>query len=241
MRKFNAECIVLRNSNYKDSDKIYTLYSKNYGKFTAFAKGVRKMGSRRGGNLDTLNHIAVSISETNDTYFLNEVVLKNSFAYLKSDLDRVPKAYYVIELLHRLLEEGETNTLLFSTLLKTLRLLNSKNVPKELAVSYFELSLLKQLGFALNFESCISCGRPFSEEWQDFKLNLASGGFVCERCATYGLKLNKPDAIFLNYISKGKVPTDYVYSPSVDAMIKMYIKDVSETSFRSPTIFATLH
>ena len=61
MKKYNTKAIVLKSVKYKDADKIFTLFTKEYGKISAIGRGVRKINSRRSGNLDTLNYVSVGI------------------------------------------------------------------------------------------------------------------------------------------------------------------------------------
>ncbi len=63
MKKYNVRAVVLKSLKYRDSDKIFTLLSKEKGKISAIGRGVRKISSRRNGNLDTLNLISANIHE----------------------------------------------------------------------------------------------------------------------------------------------------------------------------------
>lgn len=240
MRKFNTECVVIKSINYKDADKIYTFYSRDNGKFIATARGVRKTASKRGGSLDTLNHLNISFSENSKGYkYISEVVHKNSFTELKSDLRASAKAYYMIELLHKFTEEEEKQPELFILLVKALKLLDSKSIENDLVVTYFELNLLKELGYGLRFDKCVSCEKEFSKEWNSYGLNLSSGGLVCGECQS-GLKISKADALFLNALERGKVLSNINISTETLNLIKAFIKDTLEDTLKSSQIFGHL-
>ena len=68
MKKYNLRAVVIKSIKYKDADKIFTQFSKEMGKISANARGVRKISSRRAGNLDTLNLVSVAI-RTSDNGF----------------------------------------------------------------------------------------------------------------------------------------------------------------------------
>ena len=102
----SSEAIVLKKINLGDSDRIYTLLTREYGKVTAAAKGVRKISSRRSGNLDSLNHIKVTFSESLSGFkSINEVETVNSFKNLKNSLDKIHVGYYFAELVNKSVEE----------------------------------------------------------------------------------------------------------------------------------------
>ena len=54
---YTTDAIVLNNRKYSDSSLICNLYSKDYGKLSIIAKGVRKVKNLNGAILQPLNHI----------------------------------------------------------------------------------------------------------------------------------------------------------------------------------------
>src|SRR3990167_5620231 len=121
MSRYTVEAVVLKFTNFKDSDKIYTLFTKDKGKIIATGRGVRKISSRRGGNLDTLNHVAVGLSENSSGYkTITEVKTLNSFKKLKGSLQNSVKGFYIAELVYSLLEEGQEHNEVFDLLVDSL-------------------------------------------------------------------------------------------------------------------------
>lgn len=244
MAKFkNYECIVLKCLNYKDTDKIYTLYSKERGKFSASARGVRKISSKRGGNLDTLNHIIVSIREGSKGFsYITEVKSKNTFSNVKTNLEFAGFGFYIAELVHKFIGEDQQNIEVFALLVKTLRLLDSKKIKPVHVVNFFEVNLMRLLGYGLTLNKCVLCGREFSADWKVFRLNFGLGGFVCDKCGSLGIEISKLDAKFLNSLERQKIFANggnYDFSQA-NKLLKVYVKDVLEGfggSFTSLEIF----
>ena len=54
---YTTDAIVLNSRKYSDSSLICNLYSKDYGKLSIIAKGVRKVKNLNGAILQPLNHI----------------------------------------------------------------------------------------------------------------------------------------------------------------------------------------
>lgn len=240
MRKFNTEAVILKSIKYRDSDKIFTLFSPDQGKFTAIGRGIRKISSKRSGTMDTLNHVQISItSQNNGPKYISEVVLVNSFPKLKDDLGYSVKGFYIVELLHRLIEDEAPNYELFETVIKTLKLLDSKRLNSDMALSYFEISLMRQLGYALRFGECVSCGKEFSDDWNYYRMNLGLGGLVCDDCRN-GLLISPKDAQFLNSIEKGKVVKEAVVSKETLNLVRTFIRDILEDNFRTAKVFGSI-
>ncbi len=239
MKRLNIECIALKNINYKDSDKVYTVFSKEQGKLTVFAKGVRKISSKRGGQLDTLNHVVLNVSDNNGYLYVNEVKLKKSFSKLKAKYEHVIKAYYLLELISTFTVEGEEYRKIFDLLTKTLNVLNSSNVELvSLAISYFELNLIKELGYDITLNKCVNCSKEFSLAWEYCFFNFSLGGFMCPDCGrNLGFKLDILDAQYLNLLSKGRVQDkEYIPNKSFD-VLKIHIKSILDKDLKVINIF----
>lgn len=52
IRSFSSDGVILKRLNYGEADRIVTIYTKDFGKITAMAKGVRKTVSRKKGGLE---------------------------------------------------------------------------------------------------------------------------------------------------------------------------------------------
>ena len=208
--KYNLECIVLRSINYKDTDKIYTLLSKEKGKISARAIGVRKINSKRLGSLDSLNHIIIGIAESSRGHkTITEVSYLNTFAGLKSSLNRSAYGYYATELVLKNVEEDDAYAgQLFTILLDSLTGLNTPESDALLPLCVFEYQTLKCLGYALVFDKCAQCGKLFSAKWKRFGFSLDLGGFFCDTCWSGSVTVTYSAALALNSLASNVAPPD---------------------------------
>ncbi|MBI2622470.1 DNA repair protein RecO, partial [Candidatus Microgenomates bacterium] len=55
MRSYRAEGIILKRTNFGEADRFLTVFSKRHGKIKILAKGVRRITSRRGPNIELFN------------------------------------------------------------------------------------------------------------------------------------------------------------------------------------------
>lgn len=148
MKKWNTEAIVLKSINYKDKDKIYTIFTDRYGKFSIVGRGVRKISSKRGGNLDSLNYVSIKLTEMdNGLKNLDEVIVLNSFKNVKNDYELSLKAYYFAELINKNIEEGFEDIKIFKLFKKCLEILDSRSLSLDILTLFFEIQLLKELGY----------------------------------------------------------------------------------------------
>lgn len=187
MFKRNTRSIVLKSIKYKDADKIYTVYSKDLGKILVAGKGVRKISSRRAGNLDTLNVVDLGLHETTNGFkIITEAKAVESFGNLKKNLEVSKQAYYIANLIQRFIEEEHVDVVLFNLLIDIFRKLDSlANVPVdskvEAAILDFEINFMRLLGYELCLDKCSICGDLLSEGWVKCGFDFDKGGLVCPK------------------------------------------------------------
>ena len=178
-RVYKTPAIVLRQRRLGDADKIVTLYSANFGKLDAVAKGVRRVTSRLAGHVEPLNHGAYLIARGRNLDIITQAQTIETFQPLRDDLDRLSRALYAAELLDRATEERAENFALYRLLLDALRRL-ATNDELDMPLRFFEMSLLGQLGYRPQLEVCVVCARQLPADGNDWAPGL--GGVSCPDC-----------------------------------------------------------
>lgn len=87
-RTYKTEGIILKRINLGEADKIITLYSRHYGKIRCIAKGIRNITSRKGGNLELFNRVAIFLAKGKNLDIITEVQLLDSFSGFRQDLKK---------------------------------------------------------------------------------------------------------------------------------------------------------
>ncbi len=139
------EAIVLTQKNYGEADRLVTLFTKQYGKLTAIAKGVRRIKSRRSGNIDLANYVRLRIVSGRSFTLITEADVINSFLAIKENLSTVVYAYYILEIVNDLTVEEQVHIDIYYLLLEALTQLAL--LPKRILIHAFEVKLLQALGF----------------------------------------------------------------------------------------------
>lgn len=197
--------IVLKSINYSEADKILTVFGKRLGKFTLFARSIRKINSKNRGNMQTLNTCDISFYEGKGLPLLRESSLKYC---VNTDVlkDRVDDINRVLVLLNKILQEGDPNEKIFTLLLSVCK----KDFDIE-SVNRFRVLFLKEMGFLNDFSVCNICGSVENIKYID----LESFALVCNNCYSKAER---------NYML-GENP--YIERPFIQAL-DLYIKRVIE-------------
>ncbi|MCR4324939.1 MAG: DNA repair protein RecO [Candidatus Curtissbacteria bacterium] len=141
-----TEAIVLRRRNFAEADRIVTFYTRDFGKITAIAKGVRRPRSRKAGHLELGNWCKVFVARGRNLDLLTEVELKQSFGIADFTEDKANRIYHLLEIVESLTPEAQRNQRVYFLLLAFLKEIQDKE-DFNLISSVFKIKILSSLGF----------------------------------------------------------------------------------------------
>lgn len=188
MKTITTEGIVIRRSNFGEADRVLTLLTPYKGKIKTVAKGVRRITSRRAGNVELLNRVKLQIFIGKGMSVLTEAESISTYPKIKSDLTLSSYGSYIAELVERLTAENQPSPEVYKLVVDILNLLEVN--PRQIIVRAFEVKLLTLLGF-WSLENIPT----------DMKLkNLLSKMQHCGWSDIDSLKINKQQAVDLERI-----------------------------------------
>lgn len=145
MLGFKDEGVVLKRRDFGEADRLLTILTRNHGKLTVLAKGVRRITSRRAGNIELLNRVVIYLHKGKNFNILTEATALDSYPKLKENLTLSTYAYHLIELVDKLTAMEQENRVVYDQFTEVLKIL-SKN-PRQIFIRAFEVKLLSNLGF----------------------------------------------------------------------------------------------
>ncbi len=165
---------VIKSVNYSEADKILTVFGRELGKFTLFARSMRKINSKNRGNMQTLSTSKISFYEGRGMPLLTESELIGMLDIDNVDMQNVKR---VLFLLNKFLQEYDPYPKLFDALQKAIQ----HNLDTE-SMNKLRIKFLKEMGFLNDFSSCMYCDNKKDIQYIDEK-NFA---LVCKNCYSKG-------------------------------------------------------
>ena len=180
---YRTRAVILRRRNYSDADRILTVFTPSLGKRVLIAKGSRKTTSRKAGHLELFNHVSLLVAQARTWDIITESVTVESFLQLRSDLDAISRAAYICELVDAFTAEDDEYEAVWELLLLCMRSLDGdpgSEAEADLLLRWFELQLLRLMGFQPELFVCLGCGEGL-QPVANF-LHLNAGGVFCPQC-----------------------------------------------------------
>jgi len=174
--------IVLRVVEFSETSLVVTLFTREFGKLGALAKGARRPKGPFESALDLLAVCRIVFlrksSEALD--LLTEAKLQRRFRPSGRDLSCLYAGYYVAELLSELTDEYDPHPELFDLADETLQALAGETSVGE-EVLRFELGTLRILGYLPSLDTCVECAAPVPATGR-IAFGLLDGGVLCSKC-----------------------------------------------------------
>ena len=177
-----ASALVLRTIDFSETSLVVWLFTREFGKIGALAKGARRLENPFESALDVLALCRIVFlhksSEALD--LVTEARLLRRFRPTGRNLAGLYAGYYVAELLGDLTDDNDPHPELFDLADETLAALAAGEVV-HWRLARFELGALRFLGHATALDKCAECGTKI-----DLTGRIAFGGIhggaLCQGC-----------------------------------------------------------
>jgi len=174
-----TKALVLRGVDYKESDKILTLFTAEMGKITASARGCRKKGSPIAAGCQLLCWSEMVLYEYQGRWVVKEAATEREFRGVREDLEKLSLACYLSEVTETLALDEMPAPELLSLILNSLHALEKLNRPHALIKAAFELKAMCLAGYEPLLDGCAVCGGDMAE---DPRFHLREGVLHCAPC-----------------------------------------------------------
>ncbi|AQY51183.1 DNA repair protein RecO [Listeria weihenstephanensis FSL R9-0317] len=172
-----CEGIVIRTTDYRESDKIVVIYSREYGKIGLVARGAKKTKSRLAGVTQLFTNGVFTFYPNRGLGTLQQGEAITSFSSIQTDIFLTAYATYACELLDKATEEQQANGYLYELFYQIIHHIDEGYDPQVLT-QIFEMKMLPVLGLYPTMDKCAICGQTEGR----FDFSAYSNGLVCHRC-----------------------------------------------------------
>src|SRR2546421_3036700 len=133
--------LVVRTTDWSETSRIATLWTREYGKVRALAKGGRRLKSNFESAIDLLTVCSIVFlrKSSGGLDLLTEAQVVRRFPRLRADLPALYSAYYIAELLADWTEDYDPHPVLFEEALETLACLGAPDVATGPRLMRFEM------------------------------------------------------------------------------------------------------
>lgn len=230
--KYKVNGITLFGVNYKESDKILTIFTIESGKIGAAARGVRKANAKLRQIAEPFCFAEIVVNESSGRKTITEITPFDSFYPIRTDIKKYYSGMCALEFTDAFLPEGLVDEEYFALLVEFCKKLAYSTINPVNLLLKFLLDAADESGFALNLSFC---GRCESSIKNKVFLAYKDGFCVCEDCRREGdLGFSIDTYAFLREISLGNTDCgDDKLRKNGLKFFAYYIEKVAGITFKS--------
>ena len=170
--------VVIASKDFKEKDRLITLYTLEQGKMSCMMRGVRGEKAKLKAAKEVFSFGEYIIENTKGMNIITQVEVIDSFFELTRDLDKFYEGCALVDIVGKISSE-ESDPRLFIELVKCLKTLCYENVHKLYVLDKFLIRVFESLGYSFITDKCSSCKAKLTGKKY---FNLDIGEFVCAAC-----------------------------------------------------------
>lgn len=228
---------VLKSTDYKESDVILHIYTKDYGKISLIAKGIKKIKSKNASGCQTLTLSEFTFIPRKGLSTLIKATPITYYRHIKESIELEVYASYCCEFIYKFTQENEPNEELYNDFTKALDCLEN-GYYFTLVYILYNAMILKITGTSLLVDDCAYCNATKGI----VGISYTGGGFVCQNCiGEYDVKYPKEILQAFRHINKYSIQDIdkvTITSECIEALVPImdhYIEEYTGIVFKTLT------
>ena len=206
--RITSDALLLRRVEYGESDLVVTLLTQKLGKVSALARGARKSSKRFTGSLEALHTLRIELDERPGAELatLVETKLQTPREKIMRSLSAMEAAGKALSWARRASPPRTPEGGVYEVLTRLLdRLCETDSAEATtLALAEAGLAMLSELGWGIDLERCVRCGRQAAPE-QSASVDAVRGGLVCRSCGGARLRVSAAARARLQRAAAGEI------------------------------------
>lgn len=142
------EAICIRHWDFSETSQTVSLFCRGHGLLRGLAKGAKRVGGRFSGGIDLLTRgqVVAIVKPGRELSTLTDWTLLSTYRSLRIALGANQTAYYLIDLVQRLVADGDPHPRLYESLVAALEAID-RGVDPTFAQLGFQWMILDEVGY----------------------------------------------------------------------------------------------
>lgn len=192
---YRSQGFVLKQEDFRETDQLFTVYTKDFGKLKIVGRAIRKIKAKLRGGIQLFRLVEIEFIQGKNYKTLTDVLVIQDFADTKKDLKKLKAVHQIADVLDRLIKGEEQDAAIWQLLSGVLEELNSSRFSVhdlQLMYYFFFWKLTSLLGYEPQLKTCVVCHEKLEPEGLSFYPQ--EGGIICVDCFE---KDKKEDSVWI--------------------------------------------
>lgn len=140
-----SKCLILNKKELNEADLLATVFSKDFGKISGMAFGIRKSKKRSLLTLNPLNIAEITFQKKNGYYTIIETELVKNFSNIMKDIEKLEISLYILDSVNKIYDINYEDRIFFDRLIEILEFINTREKILKGYKYYLILAFLRRI------------------------------------------------------------------------------------------------
>ncbi|MBI2042183.1 MAG: DNA repair protein RecO [Candidatus Nealsonbacteria bacterium] len=146
--RYRTQCLIVKKDDKGESDQIFSVYTKDFGRLNILGKAIRKNASKLRGGADLFYFSDIEFIQGKAQKILTEATVIDSCLNIRKDLRRMTVAYQITDILDGMIPKEERDEQIWHLINEIFYKLDIWQIGKlEILYYYFFWNLAAILGY----------------------------------------------------------------------------------------------
>lgn len=181
--KYRTRGIVIAKEEKSEFDKLFYIFSEDFGKISVRAKAIRKINSKLKYGIDLFYFSEIEFIEGKNYKTLTDAVLIEKNDDILNDYKKTEIVFNIIDILNNFIKGQNKDEATFVLLRDIIKKINSVAMHKnyEFLYYYFIWNFLSNQGYGPEVSKCVLCKIKLNP--YNIFFSYQDGGVICKSCA----------------------------------------------------------
>lgn len=204
---YATEGIVFKKEDLLESDRVFSVFTRDFGRVEVVGRAIRKIPSKLRGGIDIFSLSAISFIQGRARKTLTEAITVETFKAVCQDPEKHSAALLIARIMDQFIKGEEPDKKIFSLAYDVLGKLNASrigSVAGHMACDYFFWNFAALSGYRPELANCAACAIKLNPYILYF--SNEDGGILCRSCARFrrdAVKIKSDIAKIIKIILRG--------------------------------------
>lgn len=218
---------MFRQEDRLDADRIFSVFTKEFGRLEVFGKAIRKIDSKLCAGMSLFSFCTIEFVQGKHKKTLTDALPLKKYAGLAQNSEKLEMAHAMAGVLGNFIKGQELDSGIWETIKDSFDRLQNPATNHKFLYYYFFWNFISLLGYRPELFHCVMCRQPLAPG--NLYFSYYSGGVACNRCAAHekaARKINADAIKILRLILKKE--WGLLSKLKIAPASKMILKDISE-------------
>lgn len=219
---YKTKGFVFKKEDRADADRVFSVFTRDFGRVEIFAKAIRKISSKLKGGIEIFSLSDLEFIQGKNRKTLTDAIFIQKPENIIKDPEKIKIAGRACGMLDAFIKGQELDEKIWEVILDFFEKLNNcpqKTIDSQPIHFYFFWNFISALGYAPQLSACATCQKPLDQN--DLYFSHKQGGIINGACAVVDTNAQK-------------------INPDVVKMLRLFLKKDWQTICRLKTNFVSL-